>query len=713
MCGIIGFFNNENAFLLVKEGLEIIGYRGKDGYGIADSEEINFATKPSQLKLRSKERHAIGHALHSVVSFVRQPFTGKGRFVVNCEIYNWRELNEKLKMNARNDAELLFLMLEKVDLANNPISKIRNTLSKLDGVYAFAYWREGKVFVARDIVGEKPLAYSLNNGFGFASEPKALEKLGFKDVRELNPRIILEYDIKKKELKEYKRKFFNVRSLAKDQDKIRKELQGLIINSVAKRVPDQKFGILFSGGIDSTLIAWICKQLGLDFTCYTAVLDEPSMKSAEDLLYAKKVAKKLGFKLKVARIKLKDVEAYIKKVVPLIESTNVVKVGVGLTFYVACEMAKKDKVKVMFSGLGSEELFAGYERHKQSKDINKECYSGLLKIYERDTFRDDVITMFYGQELRLPFLDLRLIEYSLKIPAEMKINETGNKLILRQVARDLGVPKEFAMRKKRAAQYGSKFDKALEKLAKKQKKLKSEYLEQFLPKKNLKLGVLYSSGKDSNYAMWIMQKQNYDICCLVSIKSKNPDSFMWHTPSIDMAKVQAECLGIPLLQVSSQGKKEEELKDLERGLKEAISKFKIDGIVSGALFSNYQRERIEKICDKLGLKIFSPLWHIDQEQEMREMLKEGFEIVLVSIAAYGLDESMLGTKITDKEIDKLVNLNKEFGVNVAGEGGEYESLVLDMPMFKKKIILKKVQKIMENECTGRLEILEYTTEEKQ
>src|SRR3989338_4565973 len=174
----------------------------------------------------------------------------------------------------------------------------------------------------------------------------------------------------------------------------------------------------------------------------------------EDLVFSEKVAKKLGLNLKIIKIKLKDIEKYLKKIVPLIEDSNVVKVGVALTFFAACEEAKKDKCKVIFSGLGSEEIFAGYHRHKQSQNINKECLFGLLKIYERDTYRDDVITMYNNLELRLPFLDKKLVSYALRIPEKYKFDGKTEKKILRKAAITLGLNQEFAWRKKKAAQYG-------------------------------------------------------------------------------------------------------------------------------------------------------------------------------------------------------------------------------------------------------------------
>jgi len=218
----------------------------------------------------------------------------------------------------------------------------------------------------------------------------------------------------------------------------------------------------------------------------------------------------------------------------------------------------------------------------------------------------------------------------------------------------------------------------------------------------MKLGVLFSSGKDSCYATYLMS--NYDISCLITIKSKNPDSYMYHTPNIHLAELQSEAMQIPIILQETTGKKEHELKDLEIALKKAKQKYKIQGVITGALFSDYQRERIEKIAEKLSLKVFNPLWHKNQEEVMREIIKNKFKIIFSSIAADGLDKSWLNKIITNEDIDKLVKLNKKNGLNIAGEGGEFESLVLDCPLFKKKLKILESEIKEENKNTAKLEI---------
>ncbi|MAG39331.1 ATP-binding protein [Candidatus Woesearchaeota archaeon] len=680
MCGIIGVFGRKDSLKLVKKGTGILKNRGIDGTSFYEGKKFSF-----------------GHVLHSIVNRVKQPLVDKEIFVSNCEIYNWKELNKKYGFKTKNDSETLFKLLQKKSVNEK-------TLKELDGVFAFAYLSEKRLYIARDIIGVKPVWYSHANGFHFASEKKVLEKLGMININELNPRKILTYNLETKRLSFIERKFFSIENELKENlGVITRKLEILVTKSISKRVPKRKFGLLFSGGIDSTVIALILKKLKQEFICYTAVLDEPGLKEPADLTYAKKVAKELDLKLKIVKIRLSDVEKYLRKIVPLIEDSNVVKIGVALPFYSSSEQAKKDGCKVIFSGLGSEEIFAGYQRHKESNNINKECVSGLLKMYERDLYRDDVVTMNNQLELRIPFLDYELIEYVLKIPEKFKLTDEHEKYALRILAQNTGLSKDFVWRKKKAAQYGSNFHKAIEKLTKKNGfKLKSEYLRTFYPTHNVKLGALLSTGKDSVYALYTMIKQNYEVNCLITINSENPDSYMFHTPTIKLAKLQAKAMNIPLITQKTKGDKEKELEDLKEAIKKAKKKYNIEGIVTGALFSNYQRTRVEKICDSLSLKIFHPLWHINQESEMREIIREGFKFIITKVAAEGLNENWLNKRVNEKTINKLVYLNKKIKLNIAGEGGEFETLVLDGPIFKETIVVNSSKILKEDENSATL-----------
>ncbi len=221
---------------------------------------------------------------------------------------------------------------------------------------------------------------------------------------------------------------------------------------------------------------------------------------------------------------------------------------------------------------------------------------------------------------------------------------------------------------------------------------------------SLKLGIMLSGGKDSLYAAYLMKKKGNELSCALTMKSKNLSSYMFHTPNISMTKLQSEAMGIPFIEKETIGEKEKELEDLHSLIEKAKYTYGLHGIITGAIFSDYQRERIEKICKQLELEVYSPLWHMNQEEEMRNVINAGFEIILSSIACYGLGKNWLGKIITHNDINQLVNLNNKCGINIAGEGGEFESLVLDCPLFKKKIQIEEKEIISEDENTANLVI---------
>lgn len=200
---------------------------------------------------------------------------------------------------------------------------------------------------------------------------------------------------------------------------------------------------------------------------------------------------------------------------------------------------------------------------------------------------------------------------------------------------------------------------------------------------SMKLAALFSGGKDSTLALYRVMKEGHQIKYLITIFSERQDSWMFHYPCIELTKLQSKSLGIKQIIKKTKGEKEKELKDLKDVL---ISvKDEIDGVVTGALYSDYQKTRIEKMCKELGLKCLSPLWHSDLEKMLKEEIDLGFEIIITGVAAEGLDKNWLGKKIDLNTIEDLKRLNKKFGINIGFEGGEFESLVTDCPIFKKRI----------------------------
>jgi len=215
-----------------------------------------------------------------------------------------------------------------------------------------------------------------------------------------------------------------------------------------------------------------------------------------------------------------------------------------------------------------------------------------------------------------------------------------------------------------------------------------------------------SGGKDSVYAAYIAMNYGWEITHLISIIPEKL-SWMYHRENIELMPSIAEAMRIPLLIKKSRAEKEEELEDL----KEVIEEAKVEAVVSGAIASEYQRTRIEKICHEIGVKSFTPLWHKRQEELLREMLHAGFKIMITAVAAEGMDEEWLGRVIDEKCLDDLLCLQKKYGMNVAGEGGEYETLVLDCPLYGKRIEVTKARKTWDG-SRGSYEIEEYELVEK-
>ncbi len=272
---------------------------------------------------------------------------------------------------------------------------------------------------------------------------------------------------------EWKRYISGLEKITKKSNK--KKLTETIINSVKKRIPKKRFGIMFSGGVDSSLIAFLCKKLKANFICYSAGIE-----GSEDLEYAERIAKKYGFKLRSRVYILDEVEEIVKnvaKIMKKIKKYDPVTIGVASVEYAAAMLARKDKVNTFFGGLGSEEIFAGYERHLLAKDKHKECWNGLKNMWGRDLLRDYTLAKELKFTALTPFLDKEVIISAMGIDINRKINEKQKKIILREIAEELGLAKEFAWRKKKAAQYGSGFDKAIEKLARKNGfRFKNEWL---------------------------------------------------------------------------------------------------------------------------------------------------------------------------------------------------------------------------------------------
>ena len=229
--------------------------------------------------------------------------------------------------------------------------------------------------------------------------------------------------------------------------------------------------------------------------------------------------------------------------------------------------------------------------------------------------------------------------------------------------------------------------------------------------KNVRVAVLSSGGKDSTYACWWAIMQGWQVEAMVTVHITSDDSMMFQLPNTSLAGLQAHSIGISWLPILSDGTENDEIEDLGYGIrgktdvKVAFDKVKhdtasinfpsdfvlqtgdleIDALVVGALRSDYQKTRIERMCEKLGLISYCPLWHHDPEEHMHSLIEHGFDVRIVSVSTDGLGEEWLGKKITQQSLEELARISDKFRFNLDGEGGEFETIVVDAPHMSERI----------------------------
>ncbi len=214
----------------------------------------------------------------------------------------------------------------------------------------------------------------------------------------------------------------------------------------------------------------------------------------------------------------------------------------------------------------------------------------------------------------------------------------------------------------------------------------------------MKVVALFSGGKDSVYALFNAINTNHSVVALLTVKSSNKESFIYHLPAVGLTEYSAEAIGLPLIVAETNKKKGSELEVLERALADMKESVGIEGVVSGTVANQNHKEIVDSICKKLGLNHIAPLWGRNKAELLVEMLGVGFKIVIVGVAAKGLGKEFLGKIVDDTVLDKLIELKSKFDVNVAGESGEFETLVVDCPLFKKKIVITESEIEWEGSC---------------
>ena len=200
----------------------------------------------------------------------------------------------------------------------------------------------------------------------------------------------------------------------------------------------------------------------------------------------------------------------------------------------------------------------------------------------------------------------------------------------------------------------------------------------------MRLAALFSGGKDSTLAIQLAEAMGHHVDYLITVKAASEESYYFHYPNIWVTSLQARAMGRRQIMVSARSaSRDDELRAL-RDAVELISD-EVDGLLSGVNRSRSQHDSFQRICDELGLKFLTPLWMRDPREVLKGVVSSGITAMIVGVAAMGLGRELLG-RIIDHELISLLNsLSERYDVNVLGEGGEFETLVLDSPLFKKRI----------------------------
>jgi asparagine synthase (glutamine-hydrolysing) len=537
MCGIVGILSKtgENVVPLAESMLSCIACRGPDGAAITSGEQTVQTDSVSDLRKHpmSDSSTALGHVRLAIVGGTcgQQPFRScDGRFIVehNGEIYNYKKLRNRLESSHRlvsqTDSEVIAHIFEDNYAKTRDLKDaIKKTVSELDGVYAIVIRDEetGEIALVRDVMGVRQLYYGQNSQLvAFASERKALWKIGLKEpTQRIHPGsvlIIMPDGSFGEQQKVIKNPVSNQKIRYKTLSSAVEAYKRALVSSMRKRTQDfDRIGIIFSGGIDSVIIAWLAKKMVREVICYTG-----GVEGSSDIAFARKIAKRLNLKLRVNELTHNEVEEMIPEVINTIEHTNAGQVEVAIPVYAAVKLAHEDGIKVMFSGQAADELFGGYSwystivrdgggyaglRHYMNEDIQL--------LYKETLEREDKITMAHSIEMREPFLDLRLIRLSMKIDLRLNVkgvSDAFGKHVHRKLAQELGIPRDIAYRSKEAAQHGSGIHQVIDLIARKhgfdESTISAKYLDLLESRERVgssqRYGYLFENEKKK---MWIAE----------------------------------------------------------------------------------------------------------------------------------------------------------------------------------------------------------------
>lgn len=541
MCGIVGILSKkgENVTPFIEKMLSCMRNRGPDGVGLATEDEIVYSNTFN--KLFFSQTSAVNVLAHSRLAIVggscgSQPFLSCDKKLVlehNGEIYNYKELRKSLEIHhefkTSTDSEVIIHLLEDHyrKTNGNLLEAVKRTVFQLDGIYILAIKEQstGNIILVRDGIGVRQIYYGEDERFfAFGSEKKALWKINMDSkIHRLLPGYALfvsqnpnEHTFSTAIHPVTVNTSKSIRSkypvTYKDIDSALSAYNNALIASVKKRVRDfNRIGIVFSGGIDSVIVAFLAKQMVPEVICYTA-----GIKGSNDITNSIDIAEKLDLNLQINELSQDDVEKMIPDIINVIEDDNMGQVEVAIPIYAAVKLAREQGIRVMLTGQGADEIFGGYSWY--SKIVQKYGYDKILEymikdvqlLYKETLEREDKITMSQSIELREPFLDPSLIDTVLRIDPRLNIQNDGEdvfdtlgKRVHRRLAEKLGIPKEIAYRIKEAAQHGSGIHGLLDSIARKngftELSVKGNYLDKLnnreLMGSSQRYGHLFESEK--------------------------------------------------------------------------------------------------------------------------------------------------------------------------------------------------------------------------